>query len=92
MIYYAFFHFIFFLYSRKEVRFFYFILQNALLLTEALKEREAQVKFQEKKRNLYKSKDEEIECERRKAILKEEEKAKECHMKRMQLCKDQLKQ
>ncbi|XP_060113416.1 cilia- and flagella- associated protein 210 [Heteronotia binoei] len=65
---------------------------NALLLTEVLKEREAQIKFQKIKQNLYQSKDEEIECERQKAILKEEEKVKESHRKRMQLCKDQLEQ
>ncbi|XP_015277728.1 PREDICTED: coiled-coil domain-containing protein 173 [Gekko japonicus] len=65
---------------------------KALLLTEVLKEREVQIKFQKQKQKLYQSKDEERERERQKAILKEEEKVKECRMKRMQLSKDQLEQ
>ncbi|KAL8183437.1 UNVERIFIED_CONTAM: hypothetical protein K2H54_041180 [Gekko kuhli] len=65
---------------------------KALLLTEVFKEREAQIKFQKQKQKLYQSKDEERERERQKAILKEEEKVKECHMKRIQLSKDQLEQ
>ncbi|XP_054828764.1 cilia- and flagella- associated protein 210 [Eublepharis macularius] len=65
---------------------------RAFLLTEVLKEREAQIQFQKKKQKLYRSKDEEIERERQKAILKEEEKVKECRRKRIQLCKEQLEQ
>ncbi|XP_077175891.1 cilia- and flagella- associated protein 210 [Paroedura picta] len=65
---------------------------KALMLTEVLKEREAQIKLQKKKQTLYQSRDEEIERERQKAIQKEEEKVKESRMKRMQLCKDQLEQ
>lgn len=33
-----------------------------------------------------------MEHEREKAILKEQEKAHECHMKRQALCRDQLEQ
>nr|XP_056717523.1 cilia- and flagella- associated protein 210 [Euleptes europaea] len=65
---------------------------KALLVTEVLKEREAQIEFQKVKQKLYRSKDEEIEREHQKAILKEEEKVKEERRKRMQICKDQLQQ
>ncbi|XP_044273547.1 coiled-coil domain-containing protein 173 isoform X2 [Varanus komodoensis] len=65
---------------------------RALLLTEVLKERDAQIEFKKIKQKLYCSKDEEIDREHQKAILREEEKAKERKMKRLQLSKDQLEQ
>lgn len=67
-------------------------MQRALLLTHALKERDAQIEFKKKNENLYKNRDDEIECERLKAVLKEEEKVKENHRKRMQLNTEQLEQ
>ncbi|XP_061464527.1 cilia- and flagella- associated protein 210 [Rhineura floridana] len=75
-------------YQNERVKGFH----RALLLTEVLKERDAQIEFKKIKENLYRSKDEEIECERQKAILREQEKAREHHMKRMQLSKEQMEQ
>uniref|UniRef100_A0ABM5EX65 Cilia- and flagella- associated protein 210 isoform X1 n=1 Tax=Pogona vitticeps TaxID=103695 RepID=A0ABM5EX65_9SAUR len=65
---------------------------RALLLTEVLKERDAQIEFKKNSKHLYRKKEEEIEREHQKAIQIEEEKAKERHMKRLQLSKDQLEQ
>ncbi|XP_006268938.3 cilia- and flagella- associated protein 210 [Alligator mississippiensis] len=67
-------------------------LHQALLLTEVLREREAQIEFKKKKTDINKKREEEMEHEREKAILKEQEKAHECHMKRQALCRDQLEQ
>ncbi|XP_062974681.1 cilia- and flagella- associated protein 210 [Elgaria multicarinata webbii] len=75
-------------YQNERVKGFH----RALLLTEVLKERDAQIEFKKKNQNLYRCKDEALERERQKAILIEEEKAKERHMKRLQLSKDQLEQ
>nr|XP_003226313.2 PREDICTED: coiled-coil domain-containing protein 173 isoform X1 [Anolis carolinensis] len=65
---------------------------KAFLLTEVLKERDAQIEFNKIKENLYRSKHEEMEQERLKAIKREEEKAKERHRKRLELSKEQLEQ
>ncbi|KAJ7345664.1 hypothetical protein JRQ81_001614 [Phrynocephalus forsythii] len=75
-------------YQNERVKGFH----RALLLTEVLKERDAQIEFKKKNKHLYRKKEEEIEHERQKAIQMEEEKAKERHMKRLQLSKDQLEQ
>ncbi|NXA52108.1 CC173 protein, partial [Nothocercus julius] len=65
---------------------------SALLLTEVLKERNAQVEFKKLKQDVNKKKEEEMEHERKKAILREEEKACERYMKQKALCRDQLEQ
>ncbi|KAK9410705.1 coiled coil domain-containing protein [Crotalus adamanteus] len=65
---------------------------RALLHSEVLKERDAQIEFKKQYKNLYKSKDEAIERERLKAVQLEEEKAKMQHMKRLQIANDQLAQ
>ncbi|XP_053121104.1 cilia- and flagella- associated protein 210 isoform X2 [Hemicordylus capensis] len=65
---------------------------RAFLLTEVLKERDAQIEFKKKNQNLYQNMDDKIEHERQQAILKEEEKVKEQHRKRLQLNQDQLEQ
>ncbi|NXD06154.1 CC173 protein, partial [Nothocercus nigrocapillus] len=65
---------------------------SALLLTEVLKERDAQVEFKKLKQDVNKKKEEEMEHERKKAILREEEKACEHYMKQKALCRDQLEQ
>ncbi|XP_042302615.1 coiled-coil domain-containing protein 173 [Sceloporus undulatus] len=75
-------------YENERVKGFH----KAFLLTEVLKERDAQIEYNKKKGNLYLHKFEEIERERQKAIQKEEEKAKERRLKRLQLNKDQLEQ
>ncbi|XP_066468273.1 cilia- and flagella- associated protein 210 isoform X2 [Tiliqua scincoides] len=75
-------------YQNERVKGFH----RALLLTHVLKERDAQIEFKKKNQNLYKNRDDEIECERLQMVLKEEEKAKEHHKKRMQLNNDQLEQ
>ncbi|XP_039351223.1 coiled-coil domain-containing protein 173 isoform X4 [Mauremys reevesii] len=65
---------------------------KALLLTEVLKERDAQIEFKKTKPDIYKKKEEEMEREREKAILKEQEKAYERYMNRQALCRDHLEQ
>ncbi|KAH0621463.1 hypothetical protein JD844_022811 [Phrynosoma platyrhinos] len=75
-------------YENERVKGFH----RAFLLTEVLKERDAQIEFNKKKGNLYLSKLEEIEREHQKAVQIEEEKAKERRRKRMQLNEDQLEQ
>ncbi|KAM3853729.1 cilia- and flagella- associated protein 210 isoform 2-T2 [Vipera latastei] len=65
---------------------------RALLHSEVLKERDAQIEFKKQYKNLYKSKNEAIEHERLKAVQLEEEKAKMQHMKRLQIANDQLAQ
>ncbi|XP_065416806.1 cilia- and flagella- associated protein 210 isoform X2 [Chrysemys picta bellii] len=66
--------------------------RKALLLTEVLKERDAQIEFKKTKPDIYKKKEEEMEREREKAILKEQEKAYERYMNRQALCRDHLEQ
>ncbi|XP_032072633.1 coiled-coil domain-containing protein 173 isoform X1 [Thamnophis elegans] len=65
---------------------------RALLYSEVLKERDAQIEFKKQHKNLYKSKNEAIERERLKAVQLQEEKDKLQHMKRVQTAKDQLAQ
>ncbi|XP_038278197.1 coiled-coil domain-containing protein 173 isoform X6 [Dermochelys coriacea] len=65
---------------------------KALLLTEVLKERDAQIEFKKTKPDIYKKKEEEMEREHEKAILKEQEKAYERYMNRQALCRDHLEQ
>ncbi|XP_068804758.1 cilia- and flagella- associated protein 210 isoform X2 [Struthio camelus] len=71
-------------------------LHSALLLTKVLKERDAQVEFKKLKRDVNKKKEEEMEHECKKAILREQEKDErsynERYMKRKALCRDQLEQ
>ncbi|XP_075789697.1 cilia- and flagella- associated protein 210 isoform X2 [Pelodiscus sinensis] len=67
-------------------------LHRELLLTEVLKERDAQIEFKKTKPDIYKKKEEEMEREREKAILKEQEKAYERYMNRQALCRDHLEQ
>uniref|UniRef100_A0A8C0GIK5 Trichohyalin-plectin-homology domain-containing protein n=1 Tax=Chelonoidis abingdonii TaxID=106734 RepID=A0A8C0GIK5_CHEAB len=67
-------------------------LHVSLLLTEVLKERDAQIEFKKTKPDIYKKKEEEMEREREKAILKEQEKAYEHYMNRQALCRDHLEQ
>ncbi|XP_053215966.1 cilia- and flagella- associated protein 210 isoform X3 [Podarcis raffonei] len=75
-------------YQNERVKDFH----RALLLTECLKERDAQIEFKKVKENLYRCRDEEVERERQKAVRKEEEKIRENRRKRVQLSKDQLEQ
>ncbi|XP_077773301.1 cilia- and flagella- associated protein 210 isoform X4 [Podarcis muralis] len=75
-------------YQNERVKDFH----RALLLTECLKERDAQIEFKKVKENLYRCRDEEVERERLKAVQKEEEKIRENRRKRVQLSKDQLEQ
>ncbi|XP_025902506.1 coiled-coil domain-containing protein 173-like [Nothoprocta perdicaria] len=67
---------------------------SALLLTEVLKERDAQVEFKKLKQDINKKKEEEMEHARNKAVLREEEKARSCehYMKQKALRRDQLEQ
>ncbi|NWI62701.1 CC173 protein, partial [Todus mexicanus] len=71
-------------------------LHSALLLTEVLKERDAQVEFKKLKSDVNKKKDEEKEQECREALLKEQEKARQHYINqqalRDQLLRDQLQQ
>uniref|UniRef100_A0A8B9P0F1 Trichohyalin-plectin-homology domain-containing protein n=1 Tax=Apteryx owenii TaxID=8824 RepID=A0A8B9P0F1_APTOW len=67
-------------------------LHSALLLTEVLKERDAQVEFKKLKRDVNKKREEEMEHECKKAILREQEKAHERYMKQKALCRHQLEQ
>uniref|UniRef100_A0A8C3RTK1 Trichohyalin-plectin-homology domain-containing protein n=1 Tax=Chelydra serpentina TaxID=8475 RepID=A0A8C3RTK1_CHESE len=67
-------------------------LHVSLLLTEVLKERDAQIEFKKTKPDIYKKKEEEMEREHEKAILKEQEKAYERYMNRQALCRDHLEQ
>ncbi|KAM6307146.1 cilia- and flagella- associated protein 210 [Aegotheles albertisi] len=67
-------------------------LHSALLLTEVLKERDAQVEFKKLKSDVNKKKDEEMEHERKKAILREQEEAHQRYMKQQALRRDQLEQ
>ncbi|NXK19540.1 CC173 protein, partial [Arenaria interpres] len=66
---------------------------SALLLTEVLKERDAQVELKKLKSDVNKKKDEEKEHERKhEAILREQEKAHQHYMKQLALRRDQLEQ
>ncbi|NXS97727.1 CC173 protein, partial [Jacana jacana] len=69
---------------------------SALLLTEVLKERDAQIEFKKLKSKsaVNKKKDEEKEDERKNAIaiLREQEKAQQHYMNKQALCRDQLEQ
>uniref|UniRef100_A0A670XWC0 Trichohyalin-plectin-homology domain-containing protein n=1 Tax=Pseudonaja textilis TaxID=8673 RepID=A0A670XWC0_PSETE len=65
---------------------------RALLYSEVLKERDAQIEFKKQHKNLYKSRNEAIERDRLKAIQLQEEKDKIQHMKRLQTANDQLAQ
>ncbi|NXN24803.1 CC173 protein, partial [Nycticryphes semicollaris] len=65
---------------------------SALLLTEVLKERDAQIEFKKLKSDVNKKKDEEKEHERKKAILREQEKAHQRYMNQLALRRDQLEQ
>ncbi|NWW43535.1 CC173 protein, partial [Pedionomus torquatus] len=65
---------------------------NALLLTEVLKERDAQVEFKKLKSDVNKKKDEEKEHECKEALLREQEKAHQHYMNQQALRRDQLKQ
>ncbi|NWZ23818.1 CC173 protein, partial [Asarcornis scutulata] len=67
-------------------------LHSALLLTEVLKERDAQIEFKKFKPNVNKKKEEEAERERKEAILREQEKAHQRYMDRQAICRDQLEQ
>ncbi|XP_035186793.1 coiled-coil domain-containing protein 173 [Oxyura jamaicensis] len=67
-------------------------LHSALLLTEVLKERDAQIEFKKFKPDVNKKKEEEAERERKEAILREQEKAHQRYMNRQALCRDQLEQ
>uniref|UniRef100_A0A670HVM1 Trichohyalin-plectin-homology domain-containing protein n=1 Tax=Podarcis muralis TaxID=64176 RepID=A0A670HVM1_PODMU len=68
-------------YQNERVKDFH----RALLLTECLKERDAQIEFKKVKENLYRCRDEEVERERQKAVRKEEEKIRENRRKRCAL-------
>ncbi|NWI56523.1 CC173 protein, partial [Calyptomena viridis] len=65
---------------------------RALLLTEVLKERDAQVEFQKLKSVVNNKKDEERERELTEYILREQEKAHQHYMNERALRKDQLEQ
>ncbi|XP_026540841.1 coiled-coil domain-containing protein 173 [Notechis scutatus] len=65
---------------------------RALLYSEVLKERDAQIEFKKQHKNLYKSRNEAIERDRLKAVQLQEEKDKIQHMKRLQTANDQLAQ
>uniref|UniRef100_A0A8B9D379 Trichohyalin-plectin-homology domain-containing protein n=1 Tax=Anser brachyrhynchus TaxID=132585 RepID=A0A8B9D379_9AVES len=67
-------------------------LHSALLLTEVLKERDAQIEFKKFKPDVNKKKEEEAEREHKEAILREQEKAHQRYMDRQALCRDQLEQ
>ncbi|NXC50104.1 CC173 protein, partial [Penelope pileata] len=67
-------------------------LHSALLLTEVLKERDAQVEFKKLKSDVNRQKDEEAERERIEAIRREQEKAHQRYLKRVALARDQLEQ
>ncbi|XP_010159461.1 PREDICTED: coiled-coil domain-containing protein 173, partial [Eurypyga helias] len=67
-------------------------LHSALLLTEVLKERDAQVEFKKSKSVVNKKKDEETEQERKEAVLREQEKAHQRYMNQQALHRDQLEQ
>ncbi|XP_063174284.1 cilia- and flagella- associated protein 210 [Candoia aspera] len=75
-------------YANERVKSFH----KALLLTEVLKERDAQIEFKKRYKNLYSRKDEAIERERLKVVQLEEEKAKTERMKRVQVANNQLEQ
>ncbi|NXN09244.1 CC173 protein, partial [Indicator maculatus] len=67
-------------------------LHSALLLSEVLKERDAQVQFKKLKSDVNKKKDEVKECEHKEAILREQEKAHQHYMNQKALCRDLLEQ
>ncbi|NXR10108.1 CC173 protein, partial [Semnornis frantzii] len=67
-------------------------LHSALLLTEVLKERDAQVEFKKLKSDVNKKKDEEKESESKEAILREQEKAHQHYMNQKALRRDLLEQ
>ncbi|NXK01621.1 CC173 protein, partial [Herpetotheres cachinnans] len=67
-------------------------LHSALLLTEVLKERDAQVEFKKLKSDVNKKKDEEKEHKRKEAILREQEEAHQRYMNQQALRRDQLEQ
>ncbi|NWS66609.1 CC173 protein, partial [Crotophaga sulcirostris] len=67
-------------------------LHSALLLTEVLKERDAQVEFKKLKSVVNKKKDEEKERECKEAVLREQEKAHQHYVNEQALRRDQLEQ
>ncbi|KFV71124.1 Coiled-coil domain-containing protein 173, partial [Dryobates pubescens] len=67
-------------------------LHSALLLSEVLKERDAQVEFKKLKSDVNRKKDEEKECEHKEAILREQEKAHQRYMNQKALRRDLLEQ
>ncbi|NWH67652.1 CC173 protein, partial [Geococcyx californianus] len=67
-------------------------LHSALLLTEVLKERDAQVEFKKLKSGVNKKKGEEKEREYKEAILTEKEKAHQRYVNEQALRRDQLEQ
>ncbi|NXT20581.1 CC173 protein, partial [Syrrhaptes paradoxus] len=76
-------------YQNERVKGFH----SALLLAEVLKERDAQVEFKKLKSDVNKKKgDEEAERERKEAILREQEKARQHYMNQRALRRDQLEQ
>ncbi|NXL46729.1 CC173 protein, partial [Podilymbus podiceps] len=75
-------------YQNERVKGFH----SALLLAEVLKERDAQVEFKRLKSDVNKKKDEEKECEHKKTILREQEKAHQHYVNQQALRRDQLEQ
>ncbi|NXF90991.1 CC173 protein, partial [Eubucco bourcierii] len=67
-------------------------LHSALLLTEVLKERDAQVEFKKLKSDVNKKKDKEKESECKDAILRQQEKAHQHYMNQKALCRELLEQ
>ncbi|XP_040459606.1 LOW QUALITY PROTEIN: coiled-coil domain-containing protein 173-like [Falco naumanni] len=66
-------------------------LHSALLLTEVLRERDAQVEFKKLKSGVHKKKGQEMEHERKEAIIREQE-AHQRYLKEQALRRDQLEQ
>lgn len=67
-------------------------MQSALLLTEVLKERDAQVEFKKLKSDVNKKKDKEKEHEHKEPILRDQEKAHQRYKNQQALRRDQLEQ
>ncbi|KAM9235208.1 LOW QUALITY PROTEIN: cilia- and flagella- associated protein 210-like [Leptosomus discolor] len=67
-------------------------LHSALLLTNVLKERDAQVELKKLKSDVNKKEDEEKEREHKEAILREQEKARQRYKNQQALRRDQLEQ
>lgn len=67
------------------------LLQSALLLTEVLRERDAQVEFKKLKSGVHKKKGQEMEHERKEDIIREQE-AHQRYLKEQALRRDQLEQ